>query len=83
MTGSQDSSPAPLFKSVNSLALNLFYSSTLLSIHDYETHTTINMNLLLRGIAADVSQKTNIEEKKPDTGKISFYLQNEELTKLV
>ena len=46
-------------------------------------HTTINMNLLLRGITTDVSQKTNIEEKKPDTGKISFYLQNEELKKLV
>ena len=32
---SQESSPAPQFKSINSLALSLLYSATLPSIHDY------------------------------------------------
>ena len=31
----QESSPTPQFKTINSLALNLFYSPTLTSIHDY------------------------------------------------
>ena len=32
---SQESSPAPQFKSINSLALSLFYGPTLTSVHDY------------------------------------------------
>ena len=32
---SQESSPTPQFKSINSLALNFLYTSTLTSIHDY------------------------------------------------
>ena len=32
---SQESSPTPQFKSINSLVLSLLYSSTLTSIHDY------------------------------------------------
>ena len=32
---SQDSSPTPQFKSINSLALSFLYSATLTSIHDY------------------------------------------------
>ena len=32
---SQESSPIPQFKSINSLVLSLLYSSTLTSIHDY------------------------------------------------
>ena len=32
---SQESSPTPWFKSINSLALSFLYSSTLTSIHDY------------------------------------------------
>ena len=32
---SQESSPAPQFKSINSLALNFLYGPTLTSIHDY------------------------------------------------
>ena len=32
---SQDSSPAPQFKSINSLVLSFLYSPTLTSIHDY------------------------------------------------
>lgn len=32
---SQDSSPAPQFESINSLAFNLLYGPTLLSVHDY------------------------------------------------
>ena len=32
---SQESSPTPQFKSINSLALSLLYSPTLTSIHDY------------------------------------------------
>ena len=32
---SQEASPAPQFKSINSLVLNFFYSPTLTSIHDY------------------------------------------------
>ena len=32
---SQESSPTPHFKSIDSLALNFPYSSTLISIHDY------------------------------------------------
>ena len=33
--GSQESSPTPQFKSINSLALSFLYSPTLISIHDY------------------------------------------------
>ena len=33
--GTLKSSPAPQFKSINSLALNLLYSATLISKHDY------------------------------------------------
>ena len=32
---SQESSPTPQFKSINSLALNFLYSPNLISIHDY------------------------------------------------
>ena len=32
---SQESSPAPQFKSINSLALSLLYGPTLISVHDY------------------------------------------------
>ena len=32
---SQQSSPTPQFKSINSLALSFLYSPTLISIHDY------------------------------------------------
>ena len=32
---SQESSPAPQFKSINCLVLSLFYGPTLISIHDY------------------------------------------------
>ena len=35
LMNSQESSPALQFKSINSLALSLLYSSTLTSIHDY------------------------------------------------
>ena len=35
---SQESSPTPQFKSINSSALNFLYSPTLTSIHDYWTH---------------------------------------------
>ena len=33
--GSQESSPTPQFKSINSLVLNFLYSPTLISIYDY------------------------------------------------
>jgi len=33
--GTQESSPTPQFKSINSLALSFLYSPTLTSIHDY------------------------------------------------
>ena len=32
---SQESSPAPQFKNINALALNLLYDPTLTSVHDY------------------------------------------------
>ena len=35
---SQESSPTPQFKSINSSALNFLYSPTLTFIHDYWTH---------------------------------------------
>ena len=40
LTGSisQEPSPAPQFKSINSLALNFLYSLTLTSVHDYWTN---------------------------------------------
>ena len=43
---SQESSPAPQFKSINSLALNLCYGSTLTSIHDHwKNHSFDYMDL--------------------------------------
>jgi len=36
---SQESSPTPQFKSVNSLVLNFFYSPTLTSIHFWKNHS--------------------------------------------
>ncbi|CAN0016244.1 unnamed protein product [Rangifer tarandus platyrhynchus] len=44
---SQESSPAPKFKSINSLALSLLYGPTLTSVHDYwKNHSFDNMNLV-------------------------------------
>ena len=38
--GTQESSPAPHFESINSLALSLLYSPTLISVHNYrENHS--------------------------------------------
>ena len=37
LQGTQESSPIPQFKSINSSALSFFYSPTLTSIHDYWT----------------------------------------------
>ena len=43
---SQESSPTPQFKSINSLVLSLFYSPTLTSTHDYwKTHSFDQMGL--------------------------------------
>ena len=43
---SQDSSPIPQFKSINSLALSFLYSPTLTSIHDYwKNHSLDQMDL--------------------------------------
>ena len=43
---SQESSPAPQFKDINSLALSLLYGPTLTSIHDYwKKHSFDYMNL--------------------------------------
>ena len=43
---SQESSPAPQFKSINSLVLNFLYSPTLTSIHDHwENHSLDQMDL--------------------------------------
>ena len=39
---SQESSPAPQFKSMNSLALNIIYGQTLTSIHDYWKNHSFN-----------------------------------------
>ena len=43
---SQESSPTPQFKSINSLELSLSYGSTLTSIHDYwKNHSFDHMDL--------------------------------------
>ena len=43
---SQESSPAPQFKSINSSALSLVYSPTLRSVHDYwKNHSFDYMDL--------------------------------------
>ena len=39
---SQESSPAPQFKSINSLALSLLHSPTLTSIHDHRKNHSLN-----------------------------------------
>ena len=39
---SQESSPTPQFKSINSLVLSLLYSPTLTSIHDYWRNHTLD-----------------------------------------
>ena len=39
---SQESSPAPLFKSINSLALSLLYGPNLISLHDYWKNHSFN-----------------------------------------
>ena len=39
---SQESSPAPQFKSINSLVLNFLYGTTLTSIHDYWKNHNVN-----------------------------------------
>ena len=40
--GPQESSPAPQFKSISSLALSLLYSPTLIPIHDYWKNHSFN-----------------------------------------
>ena len=50
---SQESSPTPQFKSINSLALNLLYGPTLTSIHDYwENHSFDYMDLCKQSFSA-------------------------------
>ena len=50
--GSQESSPAPQFESINYLVLSLLYSSTLTSIHDYwKNHNFDYMDLCLQSDA--------------------------------
>ena len=45
---SQESSPTPQFKSINSLALSFLYSSTLTTIHEYrKNHSFDEMDLCL------------------------------------
>ena len=44
---SQQSSPAPQFKSINSLALSLHYGSTLTSVHDYWKNIALTIFLML------------------------------------
>ena len=39
---SQESSPTPQFKSINSLALRFLYNPTLTSIHDYQKNDSFN-----------------------------------------
>ena len=47
--GTQESSPAPQFESINSLALTLLYDPTLTSIHDYwKNHSFDYMDLFQR-----------------------------------
>src|SRR5574337_1212429 len=44
--GTQESSPTPQFKSINSLALSLLHSPTLTSIHDHrKNHSLDSMDL--------------------------------------
>ena len=43
---SQESSPTPLFKRINSSALNLLYSPTLTSIHDYWKNHSLDQTKL-------------------------------------
>ena len=44
---SQESSPTPQFKSINSLALSHLYGPTLKSIHDYWKNHTLTRQILL------------------------------------
>ena len=51
---SQESSPIPQFKNINSLALKFLYSPTLTSIHDYwENHSFDQMDLCLQCNVSD------------------------------
>ena len=45
---SQESSPTPQFKSINSLALSFPYSPTLTSIHNYRKNTWLDRPLLAK-----------------------------------
>ena len=47
---SQESSPTPQFKSINSLALSLLHSPTLTSIHDYGKNHSLDQTDLLGSI---------------------------------
>ena len=52
---SQESSPAPQFKSINSLALSLLYGPTLTSVHDYwESHSFGYMDLCWQSDGRDL-----------------------------
>ena len=51
---SQESSPTPQFKSINSLALSLLYGTTLMSIHDYWKNHSFDYMDLCRQINVSV-----------------------------
>ena len=44
---SQESSPTPQSKSINSLVLSFLYSTTLISIHDYDPYKAVEKNIAL------------------------------------
>ena len=48
---SQESSPAPQFKSITSLVLNLLYGPTLTSIHDYWKNSSDYMDLCQQNVS--------------------------------
>ena len=57
---SQESSPTPQFKSINSSVLSFPYSPTLTSIHDILAYTCINLNFMLTKSAPSWSNQTYI-----------------------
>ena len=70
--GTQESSPAPQFKSISSLALSLLYSPTLTSVHDYWKKTIVLTTAYRGSYGANHLHKVTLGRFPSSTVKLDY-----------
>ena len=72
---SQESSPTPQFKSINSLVLSFLYSPTLTSIHDYwKNHSFDWTDLCWQSNVSETTEWLNWTELKIKSVTVPYYI---------